>query len=788
MRLFDAKKSGRTKPLVLPSIIVKERVALINYPVHLHTVNNNNILAIKKAISNTGDIFVRYPDPDNEDYPTSIGTIAKLIRSQGNEEKGFGIIIEGKKRAEIKKIISTEPFTTVEVKEIEENREVDDRIALHIKTIKSLIRDFSRETKSRNTNLDDILERIEDPFAMLNFVMSSIHFPSKKQIKLFNMTNPYKYLPDLEEAIGIEIESLHLKNKIQKKVREKMEKSQKEYVLNEHIKEIRKELGKDISEEDEIKELEKKIEAKDLPEEAREKAYKEIARLKKMQPFSPEAGIIRIYVEWLLDIPWKEKTEDNPDITLAKQILDEDHYNLKEPKERILDFIAVNQIADKLKGPILCFVGPPGTGKTSLGRSLARALGRNFVRISLGGVRDEAEIRGHRRTYVGALPGKIIQGMKRTGTINPVFLLDEIDKMSNDFRGDPAAAMLEVLDPEQNNAFYDHYLGISYDLSNVLFIATANSLYSIPHALRDRMEIIEVPGYSDIEKIHIAEKYLIPKQKKENGLDWANIKFNRESIRDIIHKYTMESGVRELERQIARVMRQIAREAVKQNQHKKKIEERTFKRSITVKNIEKYLGHPKFLQNENHKQNKIGLANGLAWTELGGRLLPIEAVAFEGTGRLILTGSLGDVMKESARTSLSFLQSNAAKFNLDIKDFAEKDIHLHVPEGAIPKDGPSAGITITAAILSCLTNIAVKADFAITGEITLTGRVLPVGGIKEKVLAAQRHDIPNIILPSKNINDTEKIPKEALKQLNFYPVTNITEALKLLFDTDCFKW
>ncbi|MEM5948755.1 endopeptidase La [Spirochaetia bacterium 38H-sp] len=788
MKLFDIKNAGRTIPIVLPSILIIERISLLNHPIHIRVTKQEDIAAVKKAMENSGSIFIRYPGIRKTEEEAPIGTIARILRIQGHEGKEHHLLIEGKKRAEIKKILEKSPFFNIEIKEIVEEKDIDENTALHIRTIKTLIKDFAKEAKQKETRLEELLARIEDPLTMLNFAMFSIPIPVERQILIFNLEKPAQYLPALEEAIETEIQSLSIRNKIQKKVKEKMERSQKEYILNEHIKEIRKELGQDISTEDEISEIEKRIEEKGLSQEAKEKAYKELSRLKKLQPLSPEAGVARTYIDWLLDIPWQEKTEDNRDIDKAKAILDADHYNLKEPKERILDFIAVKQLSDKLKGPILCFVGPPGTGKTSLGKSLAHALSRKFVRISLGGVRDEAEIRGHRRTYVGALPGKIIQGMKSAGTINPVFLLDEIDKMSNDFRGDPSAALLEVLDPEQNHAFFDHYIGLPYDLSSVMFIATANSLYSIPHALRDRMEIIEVPGYSDIEKIHIAEKYLIPKQKKENGLEWAKIRFKREALQNIIHQYTMESGVRELERQIARVMRQLAREAVKKEQHKKNKEERNFSRVITEKTIEKHLGPAKYIKKKTDKQNRIGLANGLAWTEVGGRLLPVEAVTFQGAGRLILTGSLGDIMKESARTALSFLQNNARKFNLGIRDFAGKDIHLHVPEGAIPKDGPSAGITITAAILSSLTNTPVKADFAITGEITLTGRVLPVGGIKEKVLAAQRHDINNIILPEDNLKDTDKIPQEVQKTLTFYPVNNLMEALKLLFGKDVFNW
>jgi ATP-dependent Lon protease len=565
-----------------------------------------------------------------------------------------------------------------------------------------------------------------------------------------------------------------------------------------------------------------------------EKALRELSRLSKLQPMSPESGVLRTYLEWIADLPWAERRQDNKDIDKAASILDEDHYDLKKAKERILDFIAVRQLKEKIKGPILCLVGPPGTGKTSLGKSIARALDREFVRISLGGVRDEAEIRGHRKTYVGALPGKILQSMKKVGSINPVFLLDEIDKINSDFRGDPASALLEVLDPEQNHTFMDHYLELPYDLSNVMFITTANSMYTIPYPLRDRMEIIEIPGYTEYEKIKIATEFIVPKQLEENGLAGARIRFQSEALKTIIQGYTMESGVRNLEREIASVIRKVAREAVRKgfipvdvSPAEDGTEEgagpaggvtpgtvaspepdeistaeagervvtvpeeeahtdppgRTieFSATITPKKIEKYLGTRKFQDDLVYRDSHPGLAHGLAWTETGGTLLPIEVATIEGQGDLILTGSLGEVMKESARTALSFIRGHYRRFSLAADFQRGLDVHIHVPEGAIPKDGPSAGITIAAALVSAFTGRAVKKGYAMTGEITLTGRLLAIGGIKEKVLAAHRNKMQKVLMPESNRKDTEELPREVRSQIDLVFADSALDALLQLF-------
>ena len=533
------------------------------------------------------------------------------------------------------------------------------------------------------------------------------------------------------------------------------------------------------------KELERRIKEANPPKEVLAKAESEIKRLSRLQPMSPESGVLRTYLEWIADLPWSKKSTDNKDIDLAAKILDEDHYNMKKAKERILDFIAVRQLKESMKGPILCLVGPPGTGKTSLGRSIARALDREFVRVSLGGVKDEAEIRGHRKTYVGALPGKVIQSMKKAGTVNPVFLLDEIDKMSSDFRGDPSSALLEVLDPQQNNTFVDHYLEMPYDLSKVMFLTTANSLHTIPYPLLDRMEIIEIPGYTDFEKERIASQFIIPRQLEENGLEWADISFQKSAILNIIRKYTMESGVRNLEREIATVIRKIARKAVSGGYSEKS--EEAFKVTVTSKSLKKHLGNPRFEDDIVYKKNRKGLVYGLAWTEMGGKILPIEASLLKGTGKLILTGSLGDVMKESAQIALSFIREHFREFNLESDFHEEIDIHIHVPQGAIPKDGPSAGITMTTAMISALTEKIVRPQTAMTGEITLTGRILPIGGVKEKVLAAYRNKMTAVILPEENRKDTEELPSEVLREIDFFYADSIQNAMKNLFEDNSDK-
>jgi len=567
-----------------------------------------------------------------------------------------------------------------------------------------------------------------------------------------------------------EIEILEVERRIRSRVKKQMERSQKEYYLNEQMRAIQKELGEKDEFKNEIQEIEEKLKQKKLSAEAKDKVEKELKKLKMMSPMSAEATVVRNYIDWIISLPWNEFTDDKLDINEAEKVLDEDHFGLEKVKERILEYLAVQSLVGKIKGPILCLVGPPGVGKTSLGRSIARATGRKFIRVSLGGVRDEAEIRGHRRTYIGALPGKIIQSMKKAGSSNPVFLMDEIDKMSTDFRGDPSSALLEVLDPEQNTTFNDHYLDLDFDLSKVMFITTANTLDRIPRPLQDRMEIIRIAGYTELEKVNIAKKYLIEKQREANGLTLENIVFTDNALMGVVRHYTKEAGVRSLEREIAAVCRKVAVEVVKKD--------RNSHVQVGTKSLHKYLGPIKFRYGKADADTKVGVTTGLAWTELGGELLSTEVTVMPGKGQLIITGKLGDVMQESAQAAMSYVRSRATALGLE-KDFYQKlDVHLHVPEGAIPKDGPSAGITMATSLVSALTKIPVRNDLAMTGEITLRGTVLPIGGLKEKVLAAHRAGIKKILIPAENEKDIEEIPASVLKNVELELVSHVDEVLK----------
>ncbi|HET7755290.1 MAG TPA: endopeptidase La, partial [Anaeromyxobacteraceae bacterium] len=574
----------------------------------------------------------------------------------------------------------------------------------------------------------------------------------------------------LYELMQGEIEILQVEKKIRTRVKKQMEKTQKEYYLNEQMQAIQKELGERDEFKNEIQELEEKIKNKKMSKEATLKARKELKKLKMMSPMSAEATVVRNYIDWILSLPWYDYTEDKLDISEAEKILDEDHFGLRKPKQRILEYLAVHKLVDRIKGPILCFVGPPGVGKTSLARSISRAMGRNFVRISLGGVRDEAEIRGHRRTYIGALPGKIIQSLKKAGSGNPVFLLDEVDKMSTDFRGDPSAALLEVLDPEQNHNFNDHYLDLDYDLSKVMFICTANTMGGIPLPLQDRMEVIRIAGYTEIEKLNIARRYLIPKQREANGLQSVALDIRDDAVKLLVHRYTKESGVRSLEREIASVCRKIARNSLKAGGEKRY--------EIGPKSIQRLLGPPKYRYGTAELEDQVGLTTGLAWTELGGELLTIEATVMPGKGKLMITGKLGEVMQESAQAAMSYVRSRAEMVGLDRRFVENVDIHVHVPEGAIPKDGPSAGIAMATTLVSALCRIPVRKDVAMTGEITLRGRVLPIGGLKEKVLAAHRGGIKIVIIPKENEKDIREIPLKVRRALDFRLVDNVDEVLR----------
>lgn len=773
----------------LPLVPLRELVVFPYMVTPFFAGRTATIKAIERALETDRQVFLvcqktNSETPAEEDLH-HVGTSAKILQMLKLPDGTLRVLVEGLERGTLNKIISRKDSTRVVFTPISEDRNVDSNIAALMAAARKSFRKYAGFQKKVSQDVLDAIEKAEYPDKLIDLIAANINVEVEKKIEILAVKKVSDRLETLTVIIESENNVLELQNRIQLKVQKKLEQNQKEYFLNEQIRQINKELGNDNNDPSGAKELERRIKEANPPKEVLAKAESEIKRLSRLQPMSPESGVLRTYLEWIADLPWSKKSTDNKDIDLAAKILDEDHYNMKKAKERILDFIAVRQLKESMKGPILCLVGPPGTGKTSLGRSIARALDREFVRVSLGGVKDEAEIRGHRKTYVGALPGKVIQSMKKAGTVNPVFLLDEIDKMSSDFRGDPSSALLEVLDPQQNNTFVDHYLEMPYDLSKVMFLTTANSLHTIPYPLLDRMEIIEIPGYTDFEKERIASQFIIPRQLEENGLEWADISFQKSAILNIIRKYTMESGVRNLEREIATVIRKIARKAVSGGYSEKS--EEAFKVTVTSKSLKKHLGNPRFEDDIVYKKNRKGLVYGLAWTEMGGKILPIEASLLKGTGKLILTGSLGDVMKESAQIALSFIREHFREFNLESDFHEEIDIHIHVPQGAIPKDGPSAGITMTTAMISALTEKIVRPQTAMTGEITLTGRILPIGGVKEKVLAAYRNKMTAVILPEENRKDTEELPSEVLREIDFFYADSIQNAMKILFEDNSDK-
>ncbi|MCL2155241.1 MAG: endopeptidase La [Leptospirales bacterium] len=713
------------------------------------------------------------PSPEKHDL-FEVGTVAEILQLLKLPDGTIKVLVEGIARCFIADWIHGEDYISANIKRVERplEREFDKKIIKN-----SLLEIFDKYIKLNKKVPKEALTSCEglDDISQLCDVMSA-HIEMQIEYKqiLLEIGNPAERADKLIEYINGEIEVMYTEKKIHGQVRKQMEKTQKEYYLNEQMKVIKKELGQGEGEIDEIAELKNSIENAKMTEEAKNKSLQELKRLEKMPPMSAESAIVRNYIEWLRDIPWYKKTKDIRKIQDAINILNADHYGLDEVKERIIEYIAVNKLSKKLKGPILCFVGPPGVGKTSLGKSVSRALNRKFVRMSLGGVRDEAEIRGHRRTYVGALPGRIIQMMKKAGTVNPVILLDEIDKMSMDFRGDPSSALLEVLDPEQNNSFIDHFMEVTYNLSDVMFITTANTQHNIPLPLQDRMEIIELSSYTEPEKLRIAIDFLLDKQILENGIKSKNLDFSEDMMLYIIRHYTREAGVRSLERVIAKICRKTAREVVEKG--------KDFKNLITKEVIETYLGPIKFKHGVREEKSEVGLANGLAWTEVGGEILNIEASLIKGKGELKLTGKLGEVMQESAQAAFTYVRSNQLFFNIDDSLFKEYDLHLHVPEGAIPKDGPSAGITMAVVMSSLYSKIPVRKDVAMTGEITLRGKVLPIGGLKEKVLAAHRAQIKHVILPTDNAKDLDKIPEYVRNEMVFHPVTTMEEVFFLTLE------
>ncbi len=737
----------------------------------------SSVRALEFALEGSKRIFLATQMDPSVDEPKAsdiyaVGTVSNIVQSVKLSDGNVKVLVEGVQRVRAIRYSNEPGFFVADVELLEETSTSSARTNLLIKRLQTVFEQFSK--LSHHVNYDAILNAMKtlEPSKLADNICANLPISIEEKQQLLEMIDLAERIERINEIIEVEMEKIKVDRNIQGRVKRQMERAQKEYYLNEKMKAIQKELGRK-DEKSELDDLKKQVEAAKMPKDAHEKAMKEIQRLEMMPPMSAESTVSRTYLDWLLAMPWNKKSREIRNINWSKKVLEEDHYGLEKVKDRILEFLAVRSLVKKPRGTILCFVGPPGVGKTSLGKSIARATGRKFVRLSLGGVRDEAEIRGHRRTYIGALPGQIIQYMKKAGTRNPVFMLDEVDKMSMDFRGDPSAALLEVLDPEQNHMFVDHYLDTEFNLSMVMFIATANVLYTIPRALQDRMEVIQLSGYTENEKLEIAKRFLVRKQVEANGLSPEQIQFTDEALLEITRKYTRESGVRNLEREIANVCRKTA----------KRIVSAEFKSdSITPEEIEKLLGRPKFRLQGISETNQVGLATGLAWTEMGGEVLQTEATLMEGKGQLTLTGKLGEVMQESARAAMSFVRSRASEYGIG-REFPRKmDLHIHIPEGSIPKDGPSAGITMATTIISALTKIPVRKDVAMTGEITLRGKVLPIGGVKEKLLAAHRAGIKNVILPKENEKDLQDIPPDILEALNVNFVETMDEVLQIAME------
>ncbi|WKZ56441.1 MAG: endopeptidase La [Bdellovibrionota bacterium] len=765
-------KVALTNPL--PLLALRELVVFPQQVVPLFVGREKSVRAIEESQKQGKYIMLaaqkdaRTSNPSSKDI-FAIGTVGEVVQLIRLADGPIKVLVEGKARARIKKFLDQDEYMLVEAEEVPTSAELTTELKALMRSVNQTFESYVKLGKKVNPEMIMQVNAIEDPSRLADAIVVQLNLKLEDKQDILETFSPQERLEKILNHMKSEIEILQVEKRIRNRVKKQMEKTQKEYYLNEQMRAIQKELGEKDDFRNEIQELEEKLKAKDMPDDARDKTDKEIRKLKMMSPMSAEATVVRNYVDWMLALPWNEVSQDEIDIEKARQVLDEDHYGLEKVKERILEYLAVQKLVGKLKGPILCLVGPPGVGKTSLGRSVARSTGRQFVRVALGGVRDEAEIRGHRRTYIGALPGKIIQSLKKAGKSNPVFLLDEVDKMSTDFRGDPSSALLEVLDPEQNDSFNDHYLDCDYDLSKVMFITTANTLHSIPQPLLDRMEIIRLSGYTELEKLAIAKRYLYEKQLKENGLEPKNLELTDDAILQVIRRYTQEAGVRSLERNIATLCRKAAVEVVDKG--------RDFAVKISGENIISYLGQPRFRYGKGEEQNQVGTVTGLAWTEKGGELLVIETTVLPGKGRLQITGKLGDVMQESAKAALSYVRSRAAMLGLPRYFYEKIDLHVHVPEGAIPKDGPSAGITMATSMVSALTGIPIDRSVAMTGEITLRGHVLPIGGLKEKALAAHRGGIKRILLPKENENDIEEIPSAVRKDLELIPVSHIDEVL-----------
>ncbi len=772
-------------PQTLPLLPVRDIVVFPYMIIPLFVGRDSSIKSVEEALARSDRLILLASQKDiSDEHPSSeaiykTGTVSMIMRMRKLPDGRIKILTQGLCKATIKEFSQIQPYFEVKIDRI------DDKANVTVSESEALMRNVREQLervialgKVLSPDILMVLDDITDPGRLADLVASNLGLKVSEAQNILETSEPVERLQKIFELLTREIEVLSIQAKIRSQAKDEMSKSQKEYFLREQIRAIKNELGDTDSKTEEINELKEKILSCKMPTEVEQESLKQLGRLERMHPDASEASMLRTYIDWLIETPWTKQTVDSLDLTRAKQILDEDHYNLTKIKERILEYLAVRKLKEKMKGPILCFTGPPGVGKTSLGRSIARTMGREFVRVSLGGVKDEAEIRGHRRTYVGALPGRIIQGLKQASTNNPVFVLDEIDKLGSDFRGDPSAALLEVLDPEQNNTFRDHYLNVPFDLSNVMFVATCNVLDTIPSALKDRMEIIQLAGYTEEEKFFIARRYLIPKQMSENGLNSSLIEFSPEAVKNVVSQYTREAGLRNLERNIATLCRKTAR-LVAEGKKEKTV--------ITPETVYKFLGPALYFREDEQEKDEVGIATGLAWTAFGGEILYVESTIMKGKGGITLTGQLGDVMKESGQAALGLIRSRAKDFGIDEDIFSTSDIHVHFPSGAIPKDGPSAGITMAAAMISRLTGVPIRKDVAMTGEITLTGRVLPIGGLKEKSLAAMRHGIKTIIIPEKNKKDLEDIPEEYRANLTFIPVKTIDQVLEVVLASGKIK-
>jgi ATP-dependent Lon protease len=767
---FESKK--------LPMMPIRDVVIFPHMMTPFVVGRESSVRALEEALAADKKIFLATQHDASIDEPKpneiyQVGTIVNIVQSLKLPDGNIKVLVEGVERGKILQITETEGFMQATVRVVRYTAEPNPQLEAGMQRVTALFEQYVKLCQSLNYETMIAAVRMEDPAKLTDTIAANLQLSIEEKQELLEIFDPAERLSRIGDVLDIEIEKLNMDRTIQSRVKRQMERAQKEYYLNEKIKAIQKELGR--GEKSEFDELKKKIEAAGMPKDVKDKAMQELKKLEAMPPMSAESTVSRNYLDWLLAVPWKKRSKEIRNITRAEKVLNEDHYGLEKIKERILEFLAVRQLVKNPKGSILCFVGPPGVGKTSLGMSIAKATGRKFVRMSLGGVRDEAEVRGHRRTYIGALPGQIIQMMKKSGTKNPVFMLDEVDKMAMDFRGDPSAALLEVLDPEQNFMFVDHYLDVEYDLSQVFFIATANVMHTIPPALQDRMEVLRLHGYTEQEKIEIAKQFLVKKQLLAAGLSEKNLKFTDEGITTLIRGYTREAGVRNLEREIGNVCRKVARKVVKEGEN--------YSASLTAENASEFLGVIKFRDTLAHDKSEVGLVTGLAWTEVGGSILSTEVTVVDGKGKLTLTGKLGDVMQESAQAAMSYVRSRAQRLGLQRDFYRNLDIHVHVPEGAIPKDGPSAGITIATAIASALSKIPVRRDIAMTGEITLRGKVLPIGGLKEKLLAAHRAGLFEVILPKDNEKDLAEVPENLRSAMKLHFAETMDQVLTVALES-----